>query len=159
MHSLDGGDLSDSSLVLLDTSIVIIYAREGAPSRKLEEKLGLHAGRREAVISTVTIGETLAFARKRKWSERSCSALRAMLRDRIVSIDINRPEILDAYVDVSEFTEQTTKPARRMAQNDMWIASTALALRCPLVTTDRDFEHLRGMGLSVLWIDQSELKG
>ena len=34
------------------------------------------------------------------------------------------------------------KPARKLGQNDMWIAACAAAFGAHLVTTDRDVDHL-----------------
>ena len=36
---------------------------------------------------------------------------------------------------------------RRLGVNDAWIAATAMALRIPLVSQDRDFEHVPGLSV------------
>jgi tRNA(fMet)-specific endonuclease VapC len=48
------------------------------------------------------------------------------------------------------------RPAVAMKQNDLWIAATAHASNAKLLTTDKDFEHLRGAWIDVDWIDQSK---
>ncbi|MEL7220555.1 MAG: PIN domain-containing protein [Bacteroidota bacterium] len=40
-----------------------------------------------------------------------------------------------------------------MGKNDIWIAATASALKIPLITADRDFKHLDGDFLELIWID------
>lgn len=44
-----------------------------------------------------------------------------------------------------------------MGENDLWIAATAATYRLPLITTDRDFEHLNGVFLDVIYIDMEEI--
>ncbi len=45
-------------------------------------------------------------------------------------------------------------PAVSMSQNDLWVAATAHASGALLVTTDRDFDHLRGIWLEVTFVRQ-----
>lgn len=40
-----------------------------------------------------------------------------------------------------------------MGDNDLWIAATASVTNTPLITTDKDFEHLNGVFLELIWID------
>ena len=40
-----------------------------------------------------------------------------------------------------------------MGKNDLWIAATASVLKAILFTTDRDFDHLDGEFLEVIYID------
>jgi predicted nucleic acid-binding protein len=42
-----------------------------------------------------------------------------------------------------------------MKQNDLWIAATAVATGATLVTTDKDFDHLNGLWLERVLVDQS----
>ena len=44
-----------------------------------------------------------------------------------------------------------------MNQNDMWIAATAHAIEAVLVSTDRDFEHLRDAWIDFVYVDQQEI--
>lgn len=145
-------------VLLLDTNILLIYAREGEPSRLLEAQLGLQAGRIQGLVSIVTVGEIYALALKRGWSRQRQDRLVELIRAKLVPIDINRPEILKAYSEIDHFSEKVVKPARPMGQNDMWIAATASVLGCELVTTDKDFDHLHGQKLRRRWIDPTLLK-
>ena len=40
-----------------------------------------------------------------------------------------------------------------MANNDMWIAATALLCDLPIITTDRDFNHLHPKLITVCWVN------
>ena len=148
-----------TEIVLLDTNILVIYARAGEPYRRLEDQLGLQDGRAQGVISVISIGEILAFARKRNWGDKRREALLDLVKTRMAPIDINRPEILAAYAEIDHFSEKLIKPARPMGQNGIWIAATAHVLDCELVTTDKDFDHLHGTKLRRRWIDPASLKG
>lgn len=147
-----------NDVLLLDTNIVVIYARAGEPSLRLEEQLGLQSGRVEGFVSIVTVGEAIAFALKKKWNQQRQDGLMELVRTKLVPIDINKPEILSAYAEIDHFSEQVVKPARRMGKNDLWIAATAKVLNCELVTTDGDFDHLNGVKIRRRWIDQTTLK-
>jgi predicted nucleic acid-binding protein len=146
-----------SDVVLLDTNILLIYARAGEPSRQLEAQLGLQGGRVQGVISVICIGEALAFAQKNNWGQTRRKALMELIRAKLVPIDINRPEIFAAYAAIDHYCEKVMKPARCIGQNDLWIAATAHVLQCELVTTDRDFDHLHGVKMHRRWIDPSSL--
>lgn len=77
---------------------------------------------------------------------------------KLVPIDINTPEIIEAYAEIDHFSEKIVKPARPMGQNDMWIAATTHVVDCELVTTDKDFDHLHGAKLRRRLIDPASLK-
>ena len=149
-----------TDLILLDTGVLITYARRGEPAQRLEQIVALQSGKTEAVVSIISIAEALSFARKRGWSVRNQDALKELIQSRLVPIDINRPEILDAYVDIDHYSEKVCKPARSMGnqQNDLWIAATARVLNCTLVTMDKDFDHLHGTMIHRNFIAQERLK-
>jgi predicted nucleic acid-binding protein len=42
-----------------------------------------------------------------------------------------------------------------MGKNDLWIAATASVLGAKLLTTDHGFDHLSGIFLEVVYIDQA----
>ena len=148
----------ESVVLLLDTNILLIYARAGEPSQHLEAQLGLQDGRIQGVISVISIGEALAFAQKNNWGQTRRDELMKLVRTKLVPIDINRPEIFAAYADIDHYCEKVVKSARCIGQNDLWLAATAHVLQCELVTTDKDFDHLDGNKIRRRWIDPSSLK-
>ncbi|MFI5380529.1 MAG: type II toxin-antitoxin system VapC family toxin [Tepidisphaerales bacterium] len=147
---------SPSDVLLLDTNVLVIYARAGEPYRRLEAQLGLRTKAVQGLISIITVGEVMAFARKRNWGQSRRTELDELLQT-LVAIDVNTPEIVEAYAEIDHYSEKVVKPAHPMGQNDMWIAATAHVLDCELVTTDKDFDHLHGIKLRRRWIDQSSL--
>jgi tRNA(fMet)-specific endonuclease VapC len=146
------------AIVLLDTNILIIYARAGEPSQRLEGQLGLQQGLVQALVSVISVGESLAFATKSNRGAARQKTLTELVRTKLVPVDINRPEILAAYADIYNFTHRVVQPAHPMGQNDVWIAATAHVLDCEFVTTDKDFDHLHAVKLRRRWIDPTSLK-
>lgn len=124
--------------------------------------------RPECVVFTSVIckGEMFALAEKRGWEAKKRTNLDAVLGE-FPSIELNRTEILHAYARIDAWTHgkmpsgkksspPVPRPAVAMNQNDLWIAATAYATNAKLLTTDKDFEHLRGAWIDVDWIDQSK---
>lgn len=52
---------------LLDTNIVLIYARNNDLTKNIEQQLSLLNGSNNLIISVVTVGEAKAFAKKNNW--------------------------------------------------------------------------------------------
>jgi predicted nucleic acid-binding protein len=75
--------------------------------------------------------------------------LQAIL-DEVVWIDIDHPDILDAY---GEIDHASRTSGRSMGKNDVWIAATAKVTKATLLTTDVDFDHLHGTHLDRIWIN------
>src|SRR5262249_11886634 len=58
-----------------------------------------------------------------------------------VSVDIDQPAVLDAYVEFEWFSLRHPGGARNMGKNDLWIAAATKATGATLLTTDTDFNH------------------
>ncbi len=69
----------------------------------------------------------------------------------IVNLELG--EIAERYGEIAHHCERVMKPARKMGQNDMWIAATASVLGAGLVTTDSDFDHLATTFVDLVSID------
>lgn len=147
---------------LLDTNIVLTYARNTEITKKLEAKLNLLSGDNRLIISIVSVGELKAFMLKNKWGNRKINQLQQLIEDFIVA-DINVEEIIDKYAEIDAFSQgklgnkKGKFSARNMGKNDLWIAATASYLDVELITADKDFEHLNGEYLVVNQIDLTRL--
>ena len=81
----------------------------------------------------------------------------------VFAIDINDPLILWRYAEIDAFSQgrhvdmklPEGMSSRNMGKNDLWIAASASVLNAKLLTTDKDFEHLNGEFLEVIYIDPS----
>jgi predicted nucleic acid-binding protein len=45
-----------------------------------------------------------------------------------------------------------------MGKNDLWIAASASLAGATLITTDKDFDHLHGKFVEVVWLDPNLYK-
>lgn len=136
---------------LLDTNIVVHYARGKTVGQQIESDYQLLKTPYRPLICIVTVGESLAFATKRGWGSPKIDALKQILSQFVV-VDINQQQILDAYANIDC---QSQKPmGRKMGKNDLWIAAVAHVSHSTLMTTDSDFDHLNGKWLTVVKIDQ-----
>jgi len=76
-----------------------------------------------------------------------------------VVVDINTTEIIDRYAEIDAFSQgkltrgNSSFSSRNMGKNDLWIAATVSILKVPLLTTDKDFDHLNNEYISLDSID------
>ncbi len=142
--------------ILLDTNIVVLLCRGGEAGQRIDRRYALSSRRSAPLISVVSVGELLTFARRAEWGVKKEARLRELL-EHLVIVDINREPVLSAYVEISAHIERTGTPMGQ--QNDIWIAATARASGAVLLTTDKDFDVLHPHLITRAWVDQSRLKG
>ncbi len=73
--------------------------------------------------------------------------------DSLVTVDLNDPAILDAYVAVQRDSRGVKGGSRELNQNDAWIVACAGAAAATLLTADRDFPHLKLPRWNVQFVD------
>jgi tRNA(fMet)-specific endonuclease VapC len=145
---------------LLDTGILLGYVRAVDYAKYIEQTFGLMAPTNISFISIVTVGEIYSLAAQLHWGEKRKKVVENLL-DEVYSIDINNRDILERYAEIDAFSQgrsmERTLPdgmsSRNMGKNDLWIAASASVLNAKLLTTDKDFEHLNGEFLEVIYID------
>jgi tRNA(fMet)-specific endonuclease VapC len=136
---------------LLDTNILLALIRANPLGQVIDQRYGLRAALNRSMICVVTIGEMLSLVRQFNWGQKKRDELQLLLNE-VVCLDINHPDILDAYGEIDHIS---TKQGRKFGKNDAWIAATAKVTGATLLTTDRDFDHLHGSHLDRIWIDPS----
>jgi tRNA(fMet)-specific endonuclease VapC len=147
--------ISASTPLLLDTNILIHLARGGIAAQRLESQYALSRRGATPLISVVTVGELMAFARYRNWGAGKLAVLNDLISNLII-VEINRDAVLRAY---ANFDAQLTHAGTRMGQqNDLWIAATAAATGAVVLTTDRDFDVLHPSRIQREWIDPQSLR-
>jgi predicted nucleic acid-binding protein len=149
---------------LLDTNLLLGFTRKAAWAQWAYEEFDLGAETTMVFTSVICRGELLALAEKNGWGEAKRKSLVDVL-NRFPTVDLNKDPILNHYAALDTWTHGRAvvdstkpappKPAVRMKQNDLWIAATAVATGATLVTTDKDFDHLNGLWLDRLYVDQS----
>ena len=139
-------------LHLLDTNVLLVLARGGPLGQHIDARFGLRAGRQRPLVCVVSHGEVWVLARRHNWGENKQAALRNILEN-VVTVDINHPRVIDAYVELDLVSQAHPEGARNMGKNDLWIAASAMAAGATLLTTDRDFDHLIPRHLAGVVID------
>jgi tRNA(fMet)-specific endonuclease VapC len=124
--------------VVLDTWVLVHLTRGKEVGKAIEQRYRLGARAITPLISVVTVGEMYAFARRADWGDRRKALLDDLLRNFVI-VDINRPDVLRAYADISTWLRSR---GRAMGHNDRWIAATALVLDATVLTGDTDFDAL-----------------
>lgn len=146
--------MNGSSGYLLDTNIILSLMRSNSLGQYIDATYGVRVSFNRSVISVVTVGEMLSLARKFAWGDKKIAALKGIL-NQLVWIDINQPEILEAY---GVLDSESIKLGRTMGKNDIWIAASARVSGMTILTTDTDFDHLHGIWISRIWIDPNRGK-
>lgn len=147
--------------LVLDTGIILGYARGAPYAEYVEKKFGLFSPPNIPLISVVSKGEIYSLAIQFGWGAKKLQALDELLR-KLPVVDINNESIIREYADIDAYSlaRNAARPlpsgqtARQMGKNDLWIAATASVLKARLLTTDNDFNHLDGVFFEVTFIDQ-----
>jgi len=133
---------------LLDTNIILNYIRKDSYSSQIDEKYSPLSIENSPIISVVTRGEILSIAFQNSWGNQKINFLKVLL-DKFIIADINVDSIVDRYAEIDAFSQgklpnkKLKVSARNMGKNDIWIAATASVLEIKLLTTDKDFSHLK----------------
>jgi tRNA(fMet)-specific endonuclease VapC len=141
-------------LFLLDTNVLVHLIRDSPIGRWVVQQYDLRNQSLKQLISVVTVGEALSFAKKRAWGLRRTEALADLLRELVV-FPLDSEPVLDMYAEIDCHLQKIGRP---IEQNDMWIAATAVATNAHLLTTDKDFDPLDPRFLTRTWIDPDLFK-
>lgn len=138
-----------SQSYVLDTSALLPLLRGKELGEVIDRTLGLRSAPFLHTISIVTHAELWVIVERNNWGESKLGLVENALKE-FVTIDIAGTQIVRAYRRV-----EAASIGRTMGKNDVWIAATAMITGLPIVTTDKDFNHLDGRLLSVHFIDPS----
>ena len=117
--------------VVVDTNVVsYIYRKSSVATPYLREMAG-----RRVVISFQTYEEMLYGALTSNWGEPRREALLEYLNRAYETIGYDR-ELVNAC---AHLRVASRRRGRELKPADAWIAATAVLLRCPLLSHDRDF--------------------
>lgn len=145
---------------LFDTNIVPAFLRNQSVAHRVKAILNLTDDNR-LFISVVTIGELWSIARQNNWGISKIEKLKAILNEFTITTT-NDDNVLQRYADIDAFSQNKLvgRPlgttARTMGKNDLWLMAGASILGIPLITTDKDFDHLHGQFVDVIWINPAK---
>lgn len=145
---------------MLDTNVVLAALKDHALWQRLDRKHHLRADDALLMISTVTMAELLSLSEQNGWGAPRKEKLDKLLR-RYVIIDIHHgdEDLMADYARIDAFSQGRLTghtlglSARNMGKNDLWIAATAMATRAMLLTTDKDFDHLKDVFITLDRVD------
>lgn len=146
----------------LDTNIVLGFVRRNAVSQAVVKILAL-TDDNEIFVSVVSEGELWSIAKQSKWGDSRRSNLADLLTE-YQRADISDNELIERYADIDAFSQNrlANRPlavsARNMGKNDLWIAASASLAGATLITTDKDFDHLHGQYVEIVWLDPDQYK-
>ena len=138
-----------SDAYLLDTGVLILYARGADAGEAIEARFQFKATPYRPLVCVVTLGEIWAFARWRQWGERQTQQLKTFLEN-VVPIDISHSSIIEAYAEIQNHARQK---GRALSDNDVWNAAVAHVSGATLLTTDKDFDPLVDRFIERILID------
>ena len=143
---------------LLDTNIIILYSRDSDISKRIEDKYRLFDESNTLAVSVVTLGEIDAFIKKLGIGDKKRQKIENLL-NQLAKVKLNSKPIIERYGTIDAFSQGKLKDnpsnftARNMGKNDMWIAATASVYKLTLITTDKDFEHLKDEFVQLEFVD------
>lgn len=136
---------------LLDTNILLHYARKSDVYIEIERQFHLQASPFSPFVCVVTLGEIRALAMRKQWGEAKLRRLDELLAQ-LVMIDISSPEVIHAYARILAAALENGWGIHNK-KNDLWIAAVAQVTGCTLLTTDSDFDPLEGVFLHRIRLD------
>jgi predicted nucleic acid-binding protein len=145
---------------ILDTGILLGYLRGAQFAAYVEQCYSPFNPPNVAAMSVVSIGELYSLATQLNWGDEKRNKLAGLLQ-KVPGVNIYSDDVIRQYAEIDAFSQGkhpnkilgTT--SRNMGKNDLWIAATASVLHATLLTTDDDFDHLNGVFLTAIYIDQS----
>ena len=146
---------------VLDTGVILGYIRAAGYADYIEKKYAPFTPPNIPLISVVSKGEIYSLAKQFAWGGGKLKTLDELLR-KLPTVDISHEQVIRRYAEIDAFSlgKDQARPllsgqtARVMGKNDLWIAATASVLNATLLAIDHDFDHLSGVFLDVIYIDQ-----
>jgi predicted nucleic acid-binding protein len=143
---------------LLDTNIWLHYIRQTAKYQKILN--AIFGDENRQFMSIATVGELQSLAMRNKWGKNKLIELKIVIEE-VQVLPISRMDLAEIYAEMDTFSQgshptyalPTGMSARNMGKNDLWIAATARLLDLTLVTTDKDFEHLKDIFFPLILIE------
>jgi tRNA(fMet)-specific endonuclease VapC len=136
---------------VLDTGVVLHYARSSPVADAVEKRYKLRAASFKPFVCVVTLGEIRAIARRHAWGKPKLQRLDDLLRE-LVALDISSDDVIDAYATIHA-KALTCGWSIHQKKNDLWIAAVTHVTGATLLTTDGEFDPLDGSFLNRVLID------
>ncbi len=141
---------------LLDTNIILNLIRKTPLADKIRAEFNTTNTAPILLISVASEGEIRSLSMQNKWGVKKLEQMQIALLSFVI-IPIESQDLILRYAEIDAYSQGKldgkTLPvglsSRNMGKNDLWIAATASVLQAKLLTTDADFDHLKGVFLDV----------
>jgi tRNA(fMet)-specific endonuclease VapC len=146
---------------VLDTNIVLFYIRKSQLAHWIDQQYAPLSEENDAILCVVSNGELASIALQNGWSDAKTKTIREFTNKLIIN-DLDDESLTKRYAEIDAYSQGKLKnrkgnfTARNMGKNDLWIAATASVLGATLLTSDKDFDHLHNVFLTVIWIDPKQ---
>lgn len=141
---------------VLDTNMVIAALKDQPHWKRAQIDHSLGADDALVMICAVTLAELLSLTEQLGWGTPRKEKLEKLMRRYvIINISHNDLPMMEAYARIDAFSQGKLVGftlgliSRNMGKNDLWIAATASVTKATLLTTDADFDHLKGIFLQL----------
>lgn len=142
---------------ILDTNILVLAVRESPIWEKVKIEYALNT--QNIAISIVSKAEILSLANQFGWGKSKLASL-AILLEKLIIVPVDSDALIEAYIEIDLYSQKAltdvTYPAsftpRNMGKNDLWIAATVYSTNSTLLSTDKDFEHLKDIFIDFQYI-------
>jgi tRNA(fMet)-specific endonuclease VapC len=124
-------------LLVLDTNVLVHLLRNRALGQAIEAAFALTTRTERPLLSSVVEGELRGLAAWWNWGPNKIARLEQTLSE-LVRVSAGEPEIVRAY---GTLYAHQTKAGKRVGENDLWIAATAVAVNATVLTCDSDFNN------------------
>lgn len=141
-----------SQSYVLDTSALLPLLRGKELGELIDRTFGLRATPYLHTLSIVTHAELWVLIERNGWGDERKAAVEKALQE-FVTVDVAGSQIVSAYRRAEAASVGIT-----MGKNDVWIAATAMITGLPLITTDKDFNHLNGKLIDVQYVDPASVR-
>ena len=138
------------------------YGREASWVSSAHERLELGSSKHLIATSIICVGEILALAKENNWGKNRLDQLDELI-NRLPTLYLHEVEIAESYANLRHWTRGKLgphaiahvppKPAIEMQSNDLWIAATCHTIGAVLVSTDKDFAHLKDKWIGYEYVD------
>lgn len=130
--------LAANDIVLLDSNVLIPWARQDHLGQLLLATYALDQRMDRPLIPSTVEGEVLGLAKHRGWGKEKMERLDTIFSE-LVRVEAGLPEVIAAYAEIYDLDRSG---GHNTGHNDMWIAAATKAVGGVLMTCDADFRWM-----------------
>jgi predicted nucleic acid-binding protein len=123
--------------------------RNDATGQAIDKAFQLSQRPEKPILSTIVEGELRALAASWSWGPNKLTQLETAFAE-MVRVSAGEPEIVKSY---GSLYAQQSAIGKKVGENDMWIAATAMAIDGVVLTCDTDFQNIDSALVKHIYFD------